>query len=137
MDIKQEIAKLRAKLAELEARVDEPLDCYFGQGFYIMHSGGITNNQGTPCLTNYTQIRNKETAEAIAPLVQIQRALINFKCEHDPVFNNKTSPYWTTASINEYQISKNDICAAMHSVAFSTRKLARSALDMLKRRNLV
>ena len=135
MDIKQEIAKLKAILAELETKASEPLDCYFDKEYYVKHDGSISScNQADN--TDYTCIRNIETTKTVAPLIQIQRALINFKCEHDPVFNLRryTTAFGMLKLDERYSLA---VELAMQSIAFSTQELAQAALDMLKRRNLV
>ena len=136
MNIKQEIAELKAKLAELEAKANEPLDCYFGEGYFIDGNGTINQCLETCSINDYTQIRHKEVAEQFVPYLQIFRALRNFKCEHDPVFDLRN---YTTAfgilSINE----DCSLCVGkiLGSIPFSTAELAQSASDMLKRRKLL
>ena len=139
MDIKQEIAELKAKLVKLEAKSNEPLDCYFGNGWYITEQGEIDGPSRALNDNDYTQIRNKEAAEAVVPLVQIQRALINFKCEHDPVFDFSNIDYaWTCDAVQDLSdIYTLFVTLILQSTPFSTKELAESALDMLKRRNLV
>ena len=146
MDIKQEIAELKAKLANLEAEVSKmeentEFDCYFGYGNVIDDDGSIYDGVPPFSENDYTCIRHKEVAEQAAPLVQIQRALMNFKCEHDPVFDWKCSDsHWNwdfhhgTTNINF--INWEDV-HTMFSVWFTTKKLAEAALAMLKRRKLI
>lgn len=140
MSIKQEIAELKAKLAELESKVNEPLDCYFGKGHWIKDDGTVSSNTlKSTNSTDYASIKNKEIAEVVAPLVQIQRALINFKCEHDPVFDFDNIDYaWTCNSIQESsEVRTLFATLILDSIPFSTKELAQSALDMLKRRKLI
>jgi len=144
MDIKQEIEQLKAKqmeitnkLAELEAEANGPLDCYFGEGYSIACEGGMESWDEAYSNDDYTIIRHKEIAEQAAPLVQIQRALMNFKCEHDPVFD-KYCHYTICGQMEgDYFDAKDCVLSAVRSVAFSSRELAQAAMDMLKRRGLV
>jgi hypothetical protein len=148
MDIKQELADLKMaqdvllkRIAELETEVNKPMDCYFGEGWIIDDTGKPMSTAKASTDTDYTQIRNKEVAEQVAPLVQIQRALVNFKCEHDPMFDRTAvivvyTIEWSKYA-HEYIIAKSESLCSLSAVWFSSQELAQSALEMLTRRKLI
>lgn len=152
MNIKQELAKLKAeqikllnKIEELESKANNPLDYFKGEGWWISYEGDIRPGCSVSGLPDYSAIRNKEAAEKALPLVQVQRALVNFKCEHDSehiefvwgsdgLFQKK----WYVEIDNSSQ--KTNFSTSIQKagvVYFSTKELAQSAFNMLKRRKLI
>lgn len=143
--LKLEFDKIKLKMPDFK-EMFKPLDTYHGSdGFFVSTCFNKTigfEKIWANSFENFNSFCTKEAAEEARKHLQITCALLNFRAENDKDYDGKIismKEYFSASKIIGKEIfsMSSDLLATMHSVLFSTKELAKSALEMLKRKGLI
>jgi len=139
--------QLKKDLDDLEKQLKKdkkptPLDTYHGDGWAVSPDLSFTlPSKQKVDKAVFNIFRTKESAEQARKHLQITCALLNFREENDKNVNldGVERFYYITQDLrnNSYMIDLNTFYKDLGVIAFSSRELAQSALDMLKRKGVV